>query len=200
MSEQVMSAPTTEGRQAIKQLDSHPVFRSPFVRHDVDLVEFPDGRNGEYSVIGTAEGAGVVAVPVVNFRGIDYLGLVEQYRYPVKRSTLEFVRGGANAPSAEEAARELPEETGIVPGHAEFLGTVHPDTGMLFTEVGIYLFRQQASDRDIRFTEEESGAVTSWHSVGELMGLIRSGRITCGITLSAFTLLQVSGQLRGEFL
>ncbi|EMY36143.1 NUDIX hydrolase [Arthrobacter crystallopoietes BAB-32] len=183
--------------RTIRRLDRQPIFRSAFVTHDLDHVRFPNGRDGKYSVIGVAEGFGVLAIPVLTFRGIDYLGLVSQYRYPVQVESLEFVRGGATEMTAAEAGREVREETGIEPGHAEYLGAVHPDTGMLSTEAGVWLFRQHPSDKDLDFTEDESGAMTSWHSLGEMLGLIRSGRIRCGITLAAFALLQASCRLRG---
>lgn len=202
MSEQVLDRPVApaEAHPPIRTLDQQTVFRSRIIRHDIDLVEFPNGRQSEYSVIVPTEGYVAVAVPVATFRGLDYLGLVTQYRYPTKEVSVEFPRGGATAPSAEEAARELQEETGIVPGPAERLGTLRPDTGLLSTECAVYLFRQPATDMDIEFIEEESGARTSWHRVGEVMGMIRSGKITCGITIASFAQLMASGKLRGDFL
>jgi hypothetical protein len=188
--------PGPAAHRTIRRLDGGIIYESPFITHRLDDVEFPNGVRGRYSVIGATEGYGVVAVPVLNFRGINYIGLVEQFRYPLGRQSLEFVRGGALEPSAAEAGRELQEETGMVPGFAEHLGILHPDTGILSTEVSVYLFRQRPEDRDIVFQEMESGALTSWYMMADVMGMVRCGKITCGITIAALFLLQNSGKLR----
>lgn len=180
----------------IRRLDGGIVFESRFITHRLDDVEFPNGQQGKYSVIGATEGYGVVAVPVLNYRGINYVGLVEQFRYPLGKMSLEFVRGGAIEPSSAEAGRELQEETGMVPGHAELLGVIHPDTGILSTEVSVYLFRQKSADKDLNFQEQDSGAITSWYMLADVIGLAYNGKITCGITLAALFLLQNSGKLR----
>lgn len=180
----------------IRRLDGGIVFESRFITHRLDDVEFPNGVQGKYSVIGATEGYGVVAVPVLNFRGINYIGLVEQFRYPLGRQSLEFVRGGALEPTAAEAGRELQEETGMVPGSAELLGVINPDSGILSTEVSVYLFRQRPEDKDIVFQELDSGAITSWYMLADVMRLVRNGEIRCGITLASLLLLQNSGQLR----
>lgn len=188
------SAPVQE--RIIRRLDGEIAFESRFITHRLDDVEFPNGEQGKYSVISATEGYGVVAVPVLNFRGINYVGLVSQYRYPLGRHSLEFVRGGAMEPSSAEAGRELREETGIEPGYAEKLGVIHADTGILTTEISVYLFRQHPSDKDLVFQEQESGAVTSWHMMGDILRRAYNGEITCGITLASLFLLQNSGQLR----
>lgn len=82
------------------------------------------------------------------------------------------------------------------PGHAEKLGVIHADTGLLTTEISAYLFRQHPSDKDIVFREQESGAVTSWHMMADVLRMAYNGEITCGITLATLFLLQNSGRLR----
>jgi 8-oxo-dGTP pyrophosphatase MutT (NUDIX family) len=188
------STPVEE--RMIRRLDGEIVFESRFITHRLDDVEFPNGVQGKYSVIGATEGYGVVAVPVLNYRGINYIGLVEQFRYPLGRQSLELVRGGALEPTAAEAGRELQEETGMVPGSAEFLGAINPDTGILSTEVSVYLFRQRPEDKDIVFQEQDSGALTSWYMMADVMRLVHNGDIRCGITLASLLLLQNSGRLR----
>lgn len=177
----------------IRRLGGMTVLSNGFIRVVTDDVVFPNGAVGQYSTVVSGIGLGVIAVPFVNFRGIPYLGLVRQYRYPIGYYTLEFPRGSSRDLSVDEAARELVEETGLVCTSAIRLGTLRPDTGILTTEVAIWKTVHQPTDVRPDHLEHESGATVHWYSHGEVLGMIASGRITCGMTMAAFALMAATG-------
>lgn len=188
----VAAAPLTD-ESIIRRLDGKTVVANGFVRVTTDDVVFPNGAVGQYSTVVSGLGLGVLVVPIVNFRGVPYLGLVRQYRYPIGYHTLEFPRGLSRDLSVDEAARELIEETGLQCTLAARLGTVRPDTGVLTTEVTVWKTVHQPTDVRPDHIELETGATVHWYSHGEVVGMIASGRITCGVTLAAFTLMSVTG-------
>jgi ADP-ribose pyrophosphatase len=183
---------------ATLHIKSVPEFKNEFISLDNDSVQFPDGTVGTYAVITSGTGRGCVAVPVINHRGSDYIGFVTQYRYPILAHSLELPRGGSKGMGSDEAAREMAEEMGLPAGSSEYLGRIRPDTGLLTTDVAVWLMRQPPSSLDISHVEAESGAFTTWIHYGDVLGLMRSDRITCGITLASLALLIASGQLRGD--
>ncbi|MBG0739023.1 NUDIX hydrolase [Paeniglutamicibacter antarcticus] len=131
----------------------------------------------------------------MNFRGTPHLGLVRQYRYPIGEFTLEFPRGGAEDLSLDEAPRELIEETGLEYSSAIRLGTLRPDTGILTTQVAVWKTVHGIEHLRPGHVEDETGAKIEWYSYGELIGMIRNGKIICGMTLGAITLLGSGGHL-----
>lgn len=180
---------------SIRMLAEHTAYSNRFVTVNYDEVMFPNGAQGNYTRISPGTGLGVVAVPHAVFRGLPYLGLVRQYRYPVGAFTLEFPRGGSDDLSLEEAGRELVEETGLVYSSGTQLGIIHPDTGIMDTRVAVWHTVHHLSDLSSLHVEEETGARVHWYSHGEVMGMISSGKITCGITLAAIAMLENSGRL-----
>ncbi|WP_422758994.1 NUDIX hydrolase [Paenarthrobacter sp. C1] len=129
----------------------------------------------------------------MNFRGVAHLGLVRQYLYPVGDFALEFPRGGSDDLSLDEAARELVEETGLDYRTGTLLGTLRPDTGILTTEVAVWKTVHGMEHLRPGHVEDETGAKVEWYSHGELLGMIRGGTVTCGMTLAALTLLGAGG-------
>ncbi|WP_457317539.1 NUDIX hydrolase [Sinomonas sp. RB5] len=111
--------------------------------------------------------------------------LVRQYRYAVRQFSRGLPHGSSDDLSVGEAARELVEETGLAVASSELLGILRPDTGILTTEVAVWFTRAPHADELPTHQEAETGAVLQWYSLGEVQGLIRSGAITCGITLAA---------------
>lgn len=176
-------------RGTIEKLEGATVLENAFIRVDTDAVRFPNGALGNYSTVTSGTGLGVIAIPFVNFRGTPHLGLVRQYRYPTGEFTLEFPRGGSDDLSLDEAARELIEETGLDYRAATRLGTLRPDTGILTTQVAVWKTMHSAEHLRPGHVEDETGAKVEWYSYGELLGMIRNGKITCGMTLAAVALL-----------
>jgi 8-oxo-dGTP pyrophosphatase MutT (NUDIX family) len=189
----VIKAETVPG--TIERLGGATVLENPFIRVETDTVRFPNGAIGQYSTITSGTGLGVIAIPFVNFRGTPHLGLVRQYRYPAGEFTLEFPRGGSEDLSLDEAARELIEETGLDYSSGTLLGTLRPDTGILTTQVAVWKTVHGKEHLRPGHVEDETGAKVEWYSYGELLGMIRGGKVTCGMTLAALALLTAGGNM-----
>lgn len=171
-------------------------FSTPFIRVDHSKVRFPNGVEGEYSVLSNQEKKGAVIVPLSARRGIGYFGLVKQFRFAVQDFTLEFPRGGAPDLEADGAQIEIREELGQEAKRLVRVGTLHPDTGILSTEVGVWVAVLDNSVLDEDHVEGITGLRPDWVQEGELEGRIMRGEITCGITLAAYMFFKLN---RGQF-
>lgn len=80
----------------------------------IQVTEFqvlnPSGKPGIYGVVHFKN----YAIGIVPYQD-NYIWLVGQYRYPLKRYSWEIIEGGGNMNNSplESAARELKEETGM---------------------------------------------------------------------------------------
>ena len=153
----------------------------------VDTVEAhrADGAPFRHRRVKVGPGRGAIVVCLVG----DRVVMVRQPRpAPGLPVSLEFPRGGTVDDSAEEALRELAEETGV--GSADIrtvtkLGHLHPDTGILGNEVTVWLVT--ADPRLLAAGPEwESCAVA--HLV-PLADAAADSTITCGMTLAALHLV-----------
>lgn len=160
------------------------VHSNPFFR--VDTLIGQDGRR--WFPVAVAGAPGAVAVP--RLPNGDFV-LVEQYRGTLDRRTLEFPRGGSKhgETAAVTAARAALEETGYAIERAVRLGTVHPDTALLASGPDVFLVELGAwAPRKAR-TE-----ITGVRSVSppQLRAMIRTGEVSDGLTLAAYTLLTLN--------
>lgn len=166
----------------------------------VTVTEVPF-RGGRHVIVNQGTGLGAVIVPVSRHRGMIRIGFTAQHRPAVGCESLELPRGGTRDLSDDEAVRELAEELGIgEPAAVRRFGSIRPDTGLLSTEVGVWVAsidHRQAEDA-ADHVDPESGGTVQWLDPGEVMGLIHSGRIRCGITLAALLVAQVEGILSQE--
>lgn len=179
--------------RTIKTVESVPsAFATNFVNVANDTVQFPNGVEGQYAVVSSSQPYGAVVVPLLVRRGVGYLGLVEQYRYPLKDFTLEFPRGGADSLESEGAAIEIREELGESATRLEKIGIIHADTGLLSTPVSVWIALMDASNLDTNHREESTGLEPRWVQEGEFIGHLSRGEITCGMTLASYALFSAN--------
>lgn len=176
-----------DGRQKIV---GTPVAVCP-VAFDADPIE-----NIQYSVLRIGFGYGAIAVPTLLFRGIRYLALVRQFRFPLDEDTWEFPRGGTISLEESDAATELVEETGLE-GDLAPLGILYPDTGIADTRVSVWQAHIAVddfdpNDRQYVHPNKETDKV-KWVTDGELLAMITSGQISCSMTLAAYMMLVAKG-------
>ncbi|MDP2895616.1 MAG: NUDIX hydrolase [bacterium] len=169
----------------IKRLEELLVYsdqENPWLKLYFDRVEFSDGRVGRYNRIVEAQGKqGVAVLPLAG----AHIGLARQFRYPVGKELWEIPRGFAESGRPEEdALRELREETGLNARELVDLGTIHPNSGVLASEVQIFaaICDDWAQDRSI--TDGEV-AEFRWLPVERVLSLIKAGDITDAFTLCA---------------
>ena len=181
----------------IQTLEERLVYSEPqnrWLELYFDRVRFPDGSEGYYN--RAVENHGRPGVAIIPLHG-DHIGLVHQYRYPVGRHMWEIPRGfGETNDPREDAVRELREETGIDVRTEELidLGVIHPNSGLLASEVHLYAVRIEESIGHIKDAGEQHEAFT-WFPLDQLLSQVTLGEVT-----DAFTLCALLRTLRRELL
>ncbi|MBG0738824.1 NUDIX hydrolase [Paeniglutamicibacter antarcticus] len=178
----------------IRRLDGEKVFERRNLTVTVDQIVHPDGRDGEYVLVDTGCRYAVSVIPLAVIDGEARIALVRQHRYPVDDYTLELPGGGASAIAPQEALRELVEETGIIPDSIELLGVSYQAAGSSPITGSTWLAHVPAAAADLAYVEGESGAVTEWYTVPEILTMMATGTINCTITLAALAQAIVAGK------
>ena len=171
-------------------LSSRLAFENRWVRLEEDRLRLPDGLEIDYVYVRRARFVIIAALED------GALWMVEQYRHPLGRRSLELPMGvapGAETISIEAAAAiELREETGLRADRFEHVGEIAPapallaQTGALMRATGLALGAPEPED-----TEQDLTAAP-WR-VEEVLEAAISGRILDGVTLSALGLLRLKG-------
>ena len=168
----------------MRQISSREVYRNRWMSLREDRISHPDGSPGLYSVVDKPTAACVVPYEDGGFH------LVEQYRYPLRRRSWEFVQGtwpGDGPPGEELARAELAEETGLRAASLARLGRVAVAPGLTSQECDVFLatgLTRGPVDRE--HTEQEMEQ--RWVSRAEFEKLVRDGVVFDNTTLAAFTL------------
>ena len=100
---------------SIKTISTREVYRNRWTSVREDVIERANGARGIYGVID--KDPACIIIPLEQTAEGGFLWLVEQFRYTVGRSAIEFPQGGwetANVNPDELARGELQEETGLV--------------------------------------------------------------------------------------
>lgn len=120
-----------------RTLGSRLVYANPWFRVREDRVIRPDGGEGIYGVVEVRPSVGIVAL-----NDAGEIALVEQWRYPHAKLTLEIPRGGSHENETdmlEVARRELREEAGIEAREWRFLGRTDVNNGITTDTEHLYL-------------------------------------------------------------
>jgi 8-oxo-dGTP pyrophosphatase MutT (NUDIX family) len=173
----------------IRQLASHEVYRSPWMRVREDEVEFPSGARGTYSVLEKPDF--VLVIPYEH----DGFWLVEQYRYTVGSREWEFPQGGwppgsAGGTQEELAIAELREETGHSADSLVHLGRLHTAYGFTGQGYDVYLATGLTPGETAREVTEQD-MVHDWRSVAEVRAMIRAGELRDAHSIAALALFDL---------
>jgi ADP-ribose pyrophosphatase len=158
-----------------------------------DPVRKPTGSIGTYfRRISPGNAPGVVVLPVHEGNVV----LVRHFRHSTRQWHLEVPRGFGTPGSSpeEDARRELLEEIGADPTTLTSLGEVYPDTGQMATPVLLYY--AEVAWIHTAGREEGIGSLRTVTPVG-LAEQIRTGEITDGFTINAYTRAVLRGLLPG---
>ncbi len=120
----------------LKKISEEVLHENPWWKYKHDIYEKPDGNQGDY-YYGETPGM-VMLVPVLADGRII---LVQQYRYLVSRTGIEFPGGGIQ-PGTElsrAAADELFEETGCVASDLIMAGTFEQGIGMVKDRAHVFV-------------------------------------------------------------
>ena len=120
-----------------KYVDGKVVFEGKIIRLEHWNVELPNGHIALREVACHPGASAVVALDDEN-----NIILVQQYRAPIGRLTLEIPAGKLDSWGEDPydcAVRELEEETGLRAQHMELLTSVVPTPGFCTEIIGLYL-------------------------------------------------------------
>lgn len=173
-------------RVSSKELADYEMFR---VRRD--RAKSPrDGLEHDFNIAESPDGVTVVALTPDG----DMV-LVEQFRHPLRQVELELPAGVVDEGEAPAvaAARELREETGYEGTEPEVIGSVLLNPSWQVTRVHVAVVRdaRRVADKDQDPAEDVRVRV---FPAGEVRRLVREGRLTSAVAVSALALHAWCGQ------
>lgn len=169
----------------IKTLASKEIYRNRWMSLKEDRIVRADGREGIYSVIEKNDF--VVIIPVEN----GEVWVVEQYRYPLGRRTIELPQGSwecsPDAAPEDVAAGELKEETGLSAGKLAYVGYQKLAQGYSAQGYHIYLATELTFTGQ-QLDEEEYGLTVKKIKKSDFTQLILEGEVSDATSVTAFLL------------
>ncbi len=166
-----------------KRLGQELELKNPWWTYRKDLVQLPNGREGEYHFVHVAGSSMILPV-----RADGTIILVNQYRYLADRESLEFPCGSVKEGSSydETAVQELAEEAGCAAGRLESVAAFNPYNGVTDEICRIYIAR------DLRPVESHRDETEEFElhflTPSAIDTLVRDGTIWDGMSLSAWAL------------
>ena len=165
-----------------KVKNSKTIFSGKVFDLKVDEIEYNSGNDGIREV--AVHPGGAVVVPV---KDNGKLILIEQLRYPLEKTLLEFPAGKLEKDEDPEvcAVRELQEETGYKAGEIKKLGAIATTPGFCTEILHIYLAKNLVPGNHNR-EEGEYGMKIFEYSMDEVEQKIANGEIydaktICGV-------------------
>ncbi len=139
----------------------------------------------DYTYLDEQQGAMVVAL-----QDDTRAFLVEQYRYPIRATSLELPAGCvAEGESPEQAARrELEEEVGYEASDLRLVGTFHPYVSVSNTKTFVFLARGLRRRGTAREATEQMQLRTV--PFAEIEALIQAGSVRDASTIAAYYLVK----------
>lgn len=177
----------------IRTISSREVYRNRWTRVREDVIERANGERGIYGVVDKDPASLIIPLERTAADG-DFVYLVEQFRYTVQETLLEFPQGGWERPDVvpEELARgELREETGLEATSMTLLGSLWIAYGVMRQRHHIFLATgliQGGPDRE----PEEQGMVVHRVPVAEFEQMLLSGGVQDNCSVAAWGLYLVS--------
>lgn len=157
----------------------------------------PDGTEFTLNLVTPGTGYGAIIMPIARFRGMPYVGLVQQWRETLQNKVYELPRGGTDDLSEKEAIREVAEETGYTPDNLRYVGMIAPDTGLLTTKVGVWIasYPHEVLTQDFS-NPNENDLKLIWSSAPQAYGMLARQPVTCAMSLAAWTLVERTSALQ----
>ena len=119
-----------------KKLSSKQIFDGVVVKLFVDDIELPNGKKSIREIV--RHPGAVCVIPVDSDENVI---MVKQFRYPFSEVLLEVPAGKLEKGEdpLEAVKRELEEESGVVAGNIEHIGTMYTTVAILDEKIHMYL-------------------------------------------------------------
>ncbi len=182
----------------IRTISSREVYRNRWTRVREDVIERADGQRGIYGVVDKDPATLIIALDHTS-EG-DFVYLVEQFRYTVQETFVEFPQGGwerADVDPEELARGELREETGLHAASMRLLGSLWIAYGVMQQKQHIFLaegLTTGSTERD----PEEHDMVVHRVSVVDFETMLSAGRVQDNCSAAAWGLYLVWKKNQGQ--
>lgn len=154
-----------------------------------DRVRLPNGHEGTMEVV--QHHGSVVLLPMPDDQHVI---LVKQYRYAVDKWLWELAAGSLEPgeDAVEGAKRECEEETGLIPGAAQFLGAYYPTPGYCDEKMNFYKLtglKKPGEGRQAAAPDEDEDLETRSFTLAEARAMVGRGEIEDLKTVVGLTLI-----------
>ncbi|WP_319534678.1 NUDIX hydrolase [uncultured Vibrio sp.] len=172
----------------IKQLDSKVVYQNKWMTVREDKILRPSGAEGIYGVVDKPDCAAILAIDN------GHIHLVQQFRYTVGQRCWEIPQGAwESSPDVDPlylAKGELREETGMLAGTMEYVGSQFIAYGFLNQTCHVY-FASDLSDVGNQLDSEEEDLISRAFSIEEFEQMMIEGAIKDSVTIAAYGLAKL---------
>ena len=176
---------------SIRTISSREVYRNPWTSVREDVIERANGQRGIYGVVD--KDPATIIIPLDRTAQGDFVYLVEQFRYTVQETLMEFPQGGWERPDVvpEELARgELHEETGLTARSMTQIGSLWIAYGVMRQRHHIFL-AEGLSLGEAQRDPEEHDMVVHRVPVSEFERMLLSGGVQDNCSAAAWGLYLV---------
>ena len=170
----------------IRTISTREVYRNPWTSVREDVIERTNGARGIYGVID--KDPATIIIPLERTAEGEFVYLVEQFRYTVQGTFLEFPQGGWECAEVvpEELARgELREETGLTAERMTPLATLQIAYGVMNQKHHIFLAEGLTTGETDPDAEEHDLRLVRLR-VEEFEAALLDGRIVDNCTAAAW--------------
>jgi len=169
---------------------SKQIYKNPWIEVVEDQVIRPDGLDGIYGTIRIKSGVSVLPIDDNN-----NVYLINEFKYPLSKTSIETVAGGIEAgrTALQAAQSELKEEWGITAKEWIDLKVVHPITSFIDSPNYLFIARKlKFAERKLEGGEQIDALKLP---LAEAAQMVMDGHITeqksCCLILKAARLLNV---------
>jgi ADP-ribose pyrophosphatase len=176
---------------SIRTISTREVYRNPWTSVREDVIERSNGKRGIYGVIDKDPAS--IIIPLESTSEGEFVYLIEQFRYTVQGTYMEFPQGGwetAEVDPEELARGELREETGLSAETMTHLSTLWIAYGVMNQKHHVFLAEGLTLGETDPDPEEHDLALHRV-SVREFEDMLLDGRIMDNCTAAAWGLYKV---------